>query len=223
MAPRAVRGDAMAVEILDNAESTLTCATLHGSPNVPKFASGPGGIHGFKLSKSSRAQESLGQGRYFANRGARASVGPISVQLGRDVDVDQISLVKRPSQRRNAVRRFTIQTDAGGAREVVGQSGAERAPKFRKISRPIASSSPVVMPGSTAATIASRALATTRPARMRPSRSSSLSIVTIKLYVDVSSGPRNELRLIQNRCGWPELNPNADVTRTNKMVNEVGT
>jgi len=68
--------DAMAVEILDNAESTLTCATLHGSPNVPKFASGPGGIHGFKLSKSSRAQESLGQGRYFANR----VLAPVSAQ-----------------------------------------------------------------------------------------------------------------------------------------------
>src|ERR1700728_4483997 len=46
------------------------------------------------------------------------------------------------------------------------------------------SSSPVVTPGATAATMVFRASATTRPARSRPSRSSSRSTVIDRSYSD---------------------------------------
>lgn len=116
--------NAMAIEILDHAEPVSTCSTLHGPPNITKLVSGSSGVHGVTLRKSRCAQESLREHRCGANGSARSSVRPISVKFGGDVDVDEISLVKGPGQRRNAVRCFAVHADARRSREVIGQLGS---------------------------------------------------------------------------------------------------
>src|SRR5262245_41927656 len=73
-----------------------------------------------------------------------------------------------------AASSFTLTQVAAGKPT---DRGAERAPGARSTPRPMAAGSAVVTPGAVAASMASRAPATTRPARRRPSRSSTPSIV----------------------------------------------
>ena len=76
-----------------------------------------------------------------------------------------------------AASSFTLTQVAAG--KPAASWGADRAPWARSTSRPTASRSAVVTPGTAAASMASRASATARPARSSPRRSSSPSIVML--------------------------------------------
>jgi hypothetical protein len=81
------------------------------------------------------------------------------------------------------MNRLVIEADAVRSWEVVRELRTERAPCFAKTDAPTASSSAVVSPGRTARRIASRASATTLPARRSPIRSRSDSTDILRSVV----------------------------------------
>ena len=83
----------------------------------------------------------------------------------------------KPAVAGNAMRDLFVDADAGGARKAIGGLRRRDAPSRSSSSRPMASSSRVVMPGSIALAMACMVLATMRPIILRPSRSSWCVIV----------------------------------------------
>ncbi len=57
---------------------------------------------------------------HLAHREARAAVRPIAVELGRHVDVHQISFTQH-ALRRDAMRDLVVDADAGGTRKSIGK------------------------------------------------------------------------------------------------------
>jgi hypothetical protein len=123
-----VAADPVAVEVGDDTEAVAAGPPLDGSADVPQRSPGPGRGHGLALGQAGGVEQLSGAGRDPADRGAGARVGPVAVELGRDVHVDQVALAQRAEHRGDAVRRLVVHADAGGGGEAHRQLGRRPGP-----------------------------------------------------------------------------------------------
>src|ERR1700728_1895755 len=114
--------DAVTVEVLNDGEPMATGAGRNRTAHVAESATGPSGVHGIALRQSSRLQEAPGERRGGTDRNAHPGVGPVPVELGRDVEIYQVAGPEASRDRGDAVCRLVIDTDAGRSRKLIGEA-----------------------------------------------------------------------------------------------------
>ncbi len=142
-----------------------------------------------------------------ADRDGDARVGVVAVELGRDVDLDDVA-VAQPARSRHAVDDLVVDRDADRAREAVRRPGPDWAPWRAKVRAATASRSAVVMPARTARRHSLSVAATTAPAALRPARSAGESIDMVR----VSQGSSDRASEPATRSSSPCVRSPATVT-----------
>jgi hypothetical protein len=114
--------DAVPIEIPNHSETVATRVGLNGLADIAKSVARSCRGHRVSLSETSRFQETLRDRWNNSDGSADPSVGKIAVELGGNVDVDQIALAKVASERRNTVSGLVVDTETRGSGKVVGHS-----------------------------------------------------------------------------------------------------
>ena len=114
--------DAVSVEIADHTETVTTRAGLNRLADIAKSVARLSREHRISLSVSSCVQEALRYRRNNSNGSTHPSIGKISIEFNRNVDVDQIALAQMARERWNAMSGLVIDADTRGSGKVVGHS-----------------------------------------------------------------------------------------------------
>ena len=142
-----VAAGAVAVEVLDHREAVAAGPALDGPADVAQRLAGAGGGEGVAVGEAGGVEQLAGDERHVADGRAGAGVGPVAVELGGHVDVEQVAVgeeAARPTGCRGPLRP-SGSTHVAAGKPTVG--GAGRAPWRSSTSRPTASSSAVETPG----------------------------------------------------------------------------
>ena len=103
-----VAAGAVALEVLDHREPVAPGPALHGPADVAQRLAGAGRGEGVAVGQAGGVEQPAGGERDVADGGAGAGVGPVAVDLGRHVDVDEVALAqpaRRPTGCRGRPRR----------------------------------------------------------------------------------------------------------------------
>lgn len=114
--------DAVAAELVEHAEALPLDLALDGAADLANRMAGAGGTHAFLQRGRGAGGELLLTRRHRANAHGHRGVGDEAVELGSNVQLDQIAVLQR-ARTRNPVDGFVVHADAGDSGKVVDELG----------------------------------------------------------------------------------------------------
>ena len=111
--------NSVTVEIRDHTKTMAACSLLDRSSQVTQASSRLGGVHCITLSKSCRVQQPGCHPRHSSDGNTHAGIREETIQLSRNVEIDQVAIAELPLEGWNAMGGFVIHADAGRPREPV--------------------------------------------------------------------------------------------------------
>jgi hypothetical protein len=116
--------DAVTIQVLDDAKPMTSCSLLDGSAEITETSTRLRGVHRIALSLLGRLEQSRGNGRDLSHGHADPGIREVSVELGRYVEVDEVTITQLTRQRRDAVSSLVVHADTGETGKPIGHTGS---------------------------------------------------------------------------------------------------
>jgi hypothetical protein len=116
--------DAVTTQVPDDTKPMTSSSLLDGSADIAKTGPRLRRVHRIALCLPCRLEQPRGNEGDFSDGDADARIREVAIQLGRDVEVDEVTGVELAPERGDSMGGFIVHADARGAGKSVGHAGS---------------------------------------------------------------------------------------------------